>query len=72
MSAAVTQMERVVQQNAAMVEEATLATTAMKDQAAALVQTMARFHLDDEAAGPAEPADTRHQHTAPLVLIPQP
>jgi hypothetical protein len=62
----------VVQQNAAMVEEATLATTAMKDQAAALVQTMARFHLDDESAGPAEAADTRRQHTAPLVLIPQP
>src|SRR5205085_200959 len=46
-SAAVTQMERVVQQNAGMVEDATMATVAMKDQAASLVRTMARFRLGD-------------------------
>jgi methyl-accepting chemotaxis protein len=42
---AVTQMDNVVQQNASMVEEAAAATDAMKDQASALVQLVARFRL---------------------------
>ena len=71
-SAAVTQMERVVQQNASMVEEASLATTAMKDQAAALVQTMARFHLDDASSGLDEAANAPRIRPAEMVLIPQP
>ena len=49
---AVSQMERVVQQNAGMVEDATQATDAMRDQANALVQLMARFRLHAEGASP--------------------
>jgi methyl-accepting chemotaxis protein len=71
-SAAVTQMERVVQQNASMVEDASLATAAMKDQAAALVQTVARFHLDDDTARADEAANAQGIQPAELVLIPQP
>jgi methyl-accepting chemotaxis protein len=42
---AVTQMDQVVQQNATLVEEATAATESMRDQAAALLQTVSRFKL---------------------------
>ena len=42
---AVTQMDQVVQQNASLVEEATAATESMKDQAASLLQMVARFKL---------------------------
>jgi methyl-accepting chemotaxis protein len=53
---AVTQMDRVVQQNASLVEEATAATESMKAQAAALLERVARFHLGDglAAAAPAK------------------
>ena len=44
-TAAVTQMERVVQQNAALVEEATVATESMKTQASSLLQMVSRFRL---------------------------
>jgi methyl-accepting chemotaxis protein len=44
---AVTQMDQVVQQNASLVEEATGATESMKEQAGALLRTVARFRLDD-------------------------
>ena len=46
---AVTQMEQVVQQNASLVEEATAATESMKDQARALLQSVSRFKLGDDA-----------------------
>ena len=42
---AVTQMDQVVQQNASLVEEATAATESMKEQAASLLQMVARFKL---------------------------
>jgi methyl-accepting chemotaxis protein len=45
---AVAQMEQVVQQNASLVEEASAATESMKEQAAALLQAVSRFHLGDE------------------------
>jgi methyl-accepting chemotaxis protein len=45
---AVSQMEQVVQQNATLVEEAAAATESLKAQAAALLQTVARFRLGDE------------------------
>jgi methyl-accepting chemotaxis protein len=49
---AVTQMDQVVQQNAALVEEAAAATEAMKGQAGALLQMVARFRLGaDQPAG---------------------
>jgi methyl-accepting chemotaxis protein len=50
---AVTQMDQVVQQNASLVEEATGATESMKEQAATLLRTVARFRIDDAAAQPA-------------------
>jgi methyl-accepting chemotaxis protein-1 (serine sensor receptor) len=73
-SVAVTQMERMVQQNASMVEEAAAATGTMKDQAAALVRTMARFHLDEgDAAGTEASASTAEVAAPPhLVLLAQP
>jgi methyl-accepting chemotaxis protein len=43
---AVTQMDQVVQQNAALVEEAAAATTALKEQADALLALVARFTLE--------------------------
>ncbi|MGV3573485.1 MAG: methyl-accepting chemotaxis protein [Ramlibacter sp.] len=52
-NAAVTQMEQVVQQNASLVEEASAAAESMKGQAAELLQSVARFKLDDR--GPPTP-----------------
>ena len=49
---AVAQMDQVVQQNASLVEEATAATESMKEQAAALLQTVAQFRLEQDAASP--------------------
>jgi methyl-accepting chemotaxis protein len=43
---AVAQMDHVVQQNASLVEQATAATESMKDEAAALLQTVSQFRLD--------------------------
>jgi methyl-accepting chemotaxis protein-1 (serine sensor receptor) len=45
---AVTQMDEVTQQNAALVEEAAAAAQSLEDQAAKLRQAVAVFHLDDE------------------------
>ena len=55
---AVTMMEQVVHQNASLVEEAAATTEAMKDQAEALLQLIARFKLGDDAQSSA-PASTR-------------
>ncbi|MES1264877.1 MAG: methyl-accepting chemotaxis protein, partial [Variovorax sp.] len=49
---AIAQMDQVVQQNASLVEEATAATESMKDQARALLQTVARFNLGAAMAMP--------------------
>ncbi|MDX8348591.1 methyl-accepting chemotaxis protein [Cognatiyoonia sp. IB215446] len=43
----ISQLDQVTQQNAAMVEEATAAATTLKNEAAALSQTVARFKLED-------------------------
>jgi hypothetical protein len=51
----------VVQQNASLVEEASAATESMKEQAALLLQTVARFNLGEEADGFA----SLHPLTAP-------
>jgi methyl-accepting chemotaxis protein len=48
-------MDQAVQQNAALVEEATAATESMKAQAASLLQMVSRFHLGTAAAVPVEP-----------------
>jgi len=57
---AVSQMDGVLQQNTALVEEATGATTAMKQQADSLLELVARFKLGEEPhAQPAAPLPIR-------------
>lgn len=58
---AVTQMDRVTQQNAALVEEMAAAASSLKTQAGELVQTVAVFRLgaDDAAQGMASPVAVR-------------
>jgi methyl-accepting chemotaxis protein len=63
---AVTQMDEVTQQNASLVEEAAAAAESMREQAAALVQTVSVFEVDAQAAamlraGAATPLRTRVQ-----------
>jgi methyl-accepting chemotaxis protein len=64
---AVTQMEQVVQQNASLVEEATAATESMKEQAGALLQTVAHFKLGVEQRGPHESVRAGEPRAAPPV-----
>jgi methyl-accepting chemotaxis protein len=58
---AVTQMERVVQQNASLMEESTGAAESMKGQAGALLEMVARFKLGEQQSERAvsEPAAPR-------------
>ena len=70
---AMTQMDQVVQQNASLVEEATAATEAMKDQAGALLQLVSRFKLGAEEAAvanlqatPGSAAQRRPMTPAPI------
>ena len=59
-STAVHQMDRVVQQNAALVEEATAATESMKEQAGSLLDMVSRFRLGDaQAIAPQMPPPTK-------------
>ena len=68
---AVNQMDQVTQQNAAMVEEATAASAALRTEALALAQLVARFRTGAEAperrAEPARPQPMRAQRPAPRV-----
>jgi methyl-accepting chemotaxis protein len=48
---AVAQMDQVVQQNASLVEEATAAAESMKEQASALLTTVAQFRLERQQEG---------------------
>ncbi|VVE62751.1 membrane protein [Pandoraea anapnoica] len=50
---AVTQMDTVTQQNAALVEQAAAAAASLEDQTNALREEMARFRLGDEGVAPA-------------------
>ncbi|SOE64506.1 methyl-accepting chemotaxis sensory transducer with TarH sensor [Caballeronia arationis] len=52
---AVTQMDEVTQQNAALVEEAAAAAQSLEDQAGALRTAVATFQLNDEASSGASP-----------------
>jgi methyl-accepting chemotaxis protein len=58
---AITEMDSVTQQNAALVEEAAAAAGSMQEQAAHLAQLVARFELEDDAAV----ARTTAQRVAP-------
>src|SRR3569833_114001 len=53
---AISQMDRVVERNAFLVEEATQATEAMNAQAAALLAMARRFQLEEGAKGPSPAA----------------
>ena len=52
---AITEMDSVTQQNAALVEEAAAAASSMQDQAAVLAQLVARFKLSAQEHGSAAP-----------------
>ncbi|AOJ76273.1 methyl-accepting chemotaxis protein [Burkholderia ubonensis] len=58
---AVTQMDEVTQQNAALVEEAAAAAQSLDEQAARLRETVAVFQLDDGAARPSVAAGATRQ-----------
>jgi methyl-accepting chemotaxis protein len=64
---AVSQMDQVVQQNASLVEEAAAATESMKGQAAALLHTVSRFRLDNEAG---QSQDAQASPVKPEVIPP--
>ena len=53
---AITQMDQVTQQNAALVEEAAAAAASLQEQASGLLQVVSVFKLDHEQRNPAAPA----------------
>jgi methyl-accepting chemotaxis protein len=58
------QMDRVVQQNATLVEEATAATESMKEQAGSLLEIVSRFQLNDSpSAGAASRVASNSSYT---------
>ncbi|QJW85865.1 HAMP domain-containing protein [Ramlibacter terrae] len=67
---AVTHMDRVVQQNAALVEQASAATESMRVQAGALLQMVARFQVGDapQAVAPIRYQPAAAQRPAPVSL----
>ncbi len=62
---AVTQMDQVTQQNAALVEEMAAAASSLKGQAQDLVQTVSVFKLGGHAAHPIARAPTATSYTRP-------
>jgi methyl-accepting chemotaxis protein len=62
---AVTQMDQVTQQNAALVEEAAAASEAMQHQAAELAQAVSIFRINGAMTAPAMPAPARTTAAAP-------
>ncbi|RQV69179.1 methyl-accepting chemotaxis protein [Burkholderia cenocepacia] len=71
---AVTQMDEVTQQNAALVEEAAAAAQSLEEQAARLRETAAVFQLDDGATrvGAVVAVAARHAPRTPSVPSPAP
>jgi methyl-accepting chemotaxis protein len=65
---AVAQMEQVVQQNATLVEQASAATESMKEQAAHMLELVARFQLGQGAA----PAPVQLTPVRPVQVRPPP
>jgi len=71
---ALTQMDQVTQQNAALVEEAAAAAESMREQAAALVSAVGVFKLSQSASGAgarvsASPASPRFTARAPSPML---
>jgi methyl-accepting chemotaxis protein len=66
---AITQMDQVTQENAALVEESAAAAQALRNQADALASTVAAFRLDGDAhrTGGLVPRPTRHASSMPLL-----
>ncbi|MDR3449172.1 MAG: methyl-accepting chemotaxis protein [Alphaproteobacteria bacterium] len=62
---AITQMDEVTQQNAALVEENTAAATSMVEQARALEQLMSFFTLDEQDEAETSPVATAKPKTSP-------
>ena len=60
---AVTQMDQVTQENAALVEEAAAASDALREQAHALSQLVSTFRLDEREAASALPAQAQPRMT---------
>jgi uncharacterized phage infection (PIP) family protein YhgE len=56
---AISQMDQVTQQNAALVEEAAAAAASMQDQAARLEQAVSFFRVDEQIARKAAPPATQ-------------
>ena len=67
---AVTQIDQITQQNAALVEEATAAAKSLQDQAEALVHAVAIFKLTDEqnAAKTARPGWHARRKNRPALI----
>ena len=68
---AVSQMDRVVERNASLVEEATQATEAMNAQAAALLAMARRFRLGEDAAA-AVASQAQQKAAAAAAAVPAP
>jgi methyl-accepting chemotaxis protein len=64
---AVSEMDTVTQQNAALVEEAAAAAQSLQDQAARLSEVVSVFRLDDGAVKDAPRADRSVRHEARAV-----
>ncbi|KGT96030.1 chemotaxis protein [Erwinia typographi] len=66
-SLAVTEMDNVTQQNAALVEEASAAASSLEEQASRLTQAVAAFHLSDGARDhPTQPSLTSRPKALPV------
>jgi methyl-accepting chemotaxis protein len=64
---AITMMDDVTQQNAALVEEASAAAQALTEQASGLTQLIARYRVDETGAGEAPHSALKPAAAAPLV-----
>ncbi|MEN7530326.1 MULTISPECIES: methyl-accepting chemotaxis protein [unclassified Cupriavidus] len=69
-SLAITQMESVTQQNAALVEEASAAAESLLQQAGGLVSEAARFELGQPGQGARHAAHHVEQYVAPVKSLP--
>ncbi|MBS0332831.1 MAG: hypothetical protein JSS35_08700, partial [Proteobacteria bacterium] len=70
---AVNQMDQVVQQNAAMVEESTAATHSLKSETAELVRLVSRFRVEQavSSARAAAPSPAAAQRPTPARAAPR-
>ena len=68
---AITEMDSVTQQNAALVEQAAAAAGSLQDQSARLAQLVSRFKLDSHDTGAAPPAPRPVQRASAVKLQPK-